>query len=112
MLDIQTLRQNNFIKNLQGRDFILYSGLIWLAHEEGLQGIQTELIEADWENGRFVFKATATGKRGTYTGYGDATTRNVSKGILPHALRMAETRAKARALRDYTSIGLCSVEEL
>jgi len=112
MLDLQTLKKHGYIKVLQGKEFILYSGLIWLAHEEGLHGIQTELIEADWDNGRFVFVATVTGKRGTYTGYGDATTRNVSKGILPHALRMAETRAKARALRDYTSIGLCSVEEL
>ena len=36
----------------------------------------------------------------------------LGKMILPHALRMAETRAINRALRLYTDIGMCSVDEL
>lgn len=58
---------------------------------------------------RAVFKATVIlrveDKNGEpidmeFDGYGDATPKNVSGGIAPHLLRMAETRAKGRALRD------------
>lgn len=43
-------------------------------------------------------------ERGRFTGIGDASPQNVSRGILPHAIRMAETRAKARAMRDATNV--------
>lgn len=106
------LRYYNFIVDYKGTDFVLYSGLLYLAHDMGLEAIETELIEHDWENGRFIFKCIVRGARGTFTGWGDATVSNTNKMIRPHALRMAETRAKARALRDYTNISLCSKEEL
>jgi len=112
-MNIQDLKKKGFIKSLQGKDFILYTGLLLLAHERGLVGIETELVHMDWDNNRFVFKAVAIGKDGQrFTGYGDATTRNVGKMILPHASRMAETRAKARALRDFTGLGMTAFEEM
>ena len=112
-MNLEQLEQRGFIKKLQNKDFILYTGLLVLAHEMRLISIDTEAVTIDWENGRFVFKAVAIGKDGQrFTGYGDATTRNVNKMILPHALRMAETRAKARALRDFTGLGLTALEEL
>lgn len=112
-MNIQELKKQGFIVQLQGKDFILYKGLLVLAHEMRLVSIETEPIEIDWEHGRFVFKAVAIGKDGErFTGYGDATTKNVGKKILPHALRMAETRAKARALRDFTGLGMTAFEEM
>jgi len=112
-MDLQELKRRRFIVTLQGKDFILYTGLIVLALERGLTGIETEPVLMDFENGRFIFKAVVTGKEGqSFTGYGDATKFNVSKMILPHAIRMAETRAKARALRDFTGLGLTAFEEL
>ena len=104
-----------YIKNISGKDFILYVGLVAEAHRIGIQSIVTELVKLDKsEHGIIVvFKATVTGKDSqVFTGYGDATEKNVSKMILPHMIRMAETRAKARALRDFTNIDLCSAEEL
>jgi hypothetical protein len=77
-----------------------------LAHEGGLQSIEEEILECDWEKGRFVVRATVTTKSGVFVGHGDATKFNCGKMILPHALRMASTRAKARALRDATGLGI------
>lgn len=116
MISIQELTDRGFTAYLRGdkkTPFILYTGLIILAHEKGLQSIETEAVLMDWDNGRFVFKATVTGKDGqVFTEYGDATTKNVGKNIVPHAMRMALTRSKARALRDFTGLGLCTKEEL
>ncbi len=100
-----------FIVSLQGKEFILYDGLLDMAHQMELQSIKTEMVQYDGKV--VIFKATATTKDGrSFDGYGDATTENVNKMIAKHMIRMAETRAKARALRDLTNVGMCSVEEL
>ncbi len=105
-----------YIKNIQGKDFVLYEGLISQAHKEGLSGIETEIVQFPnkEENGYCcIVKATITIRDGhTYTGYGDAAPYNVGKMIQPHIIRMAETRAKARALRDACDIGMTAFEEL
>ncbi len=103
-----------FITTIQGgKEFITYEGLLNLFHENGGKEIQTELVQSLLgEEVFFVFKAVVTGERGTYTGYGDACKGNVGSLIVKHMMRMAETRAKARALRDYSNIGMCSIEEI
>jgi len=47
-----------------------------------------------------------------FTGIGDANPANVNRKIAAHIIRMAETRGKARALRDAVNIGIVSLEEL
>jgi hypothetical protein len=117
MSRMQALRDAGYIVRLQGKDFILYTGLLSLAHEMGLKSITAEPVEIDWENGRFIFKATvvmldASGVERVFEDYGDCTKHNTNKMIYPAALRMASTRAKARALRDATGLGLTAFEEL
>lgn len=108
----------------------MYAGLLAEAHEKGLEGIDTELVQTPTEeNGQVaICKATVvireptgsvdpdTGEpvfiRKTFTGLGDASPNNVSRNIVPHIIRMAETRSKARALRDGVNIGMTSLEEL
>jgi hypothetical protein len=109
---IKELEAAGHIVRLNRKPFILYSGLLTLAHELGLSAIEEEILECDWENGRFVVRATVTTKTGSYIGHGDATKYNCGKMILPHALRMASTRAKARALRDAVGLGITAFEEL
>jgi len=103
------MKQEHII-NLQGKDYIKHEGLLAMFHENNGKEIVTELLS--YENGVAVFKATATGDRGTFTGHGDADDNNVNRNIIPHKLRMAETRAVNRALRFYNNIGMCSVDEL
>jgi len=96
------------IVQLQGKDFITYDGLLDMAHQMGLVSIETELIDKD----PYIFKAVAMTETQKFTGFGDADDGNVNKMIAKHKIRMAETRAKARALRDLTNVGMCSVEEM
>ena len=103
----------DFIQNIQGKDFVKYEGLLNLFHENGGKEIHTELVSKKLgEEVFFIFKAIVTGTRGTFEGYGDACKGNVNPMIVKHMMRMAETRAKARALRDYNNIGMAAIEEL
>jgi predicted component of type VI protein secretion system len=47
----------------------------------------------------------------TFEGLGDANPTNVARAIAPHLIRLAETRAKARSLRDALNSG-AALEEL
>jgi hypothetical protein len=97
---------------------VLYAGLLDLAHQQGLKAIQTELAQVpSEENGRgAIFKATVIlekeGVERVFTGYGDAAPNNVASLMQTCLLRMAETRAKARALRDAVNVGVAAFEEL
>jgi hypothetical protein len=105
----------------QGKQYVLFAGLLDEAHSRGLVGIDTELIQVPEEsNGQVaVVKATVqiedaggSGELRTFSGIGDASPQNVSRNIVPHLIRMAETRAKARALRDAVNVGATALEEL
>ena len=98
----------------QGRRFVLYAGLLEEGHTRGLRSIETELLQvpAD-ENGEVaIVRAVVRTEDGKFTGIGDASPENVNRTIAPHVIRMAETRAKARALRDAINVGVAALEEL
>ena len=93
-------------------DYLDHPTLVKMAHSEGIESIVVELIEHDAEKRLAVMKATATGKRGTFSDYGDANPDSLNRQIGPHYLRMASTRAINRALRLYTGRGETTKEEL
>ncbi len=107
------------IKDRTGRvigtkEVVTYQGLLSKAHDEGLQRVATRLVQVPSdENGRTaIAKALVETKKGRFEGIGDANPENVNSFIVPHLIRMAETRAKARALRDAVNVGVISFEEL
>lgn len=107
--------RDEFLITRQGKQYVLFSGLLDEAHTRGLRSIDTELIQIpNDENGQVaIVKATITMEDDrAFSGIGDASPRNVSRNIAPHLIRMAETRAKARALRDAVNVGATALEEL
>lgn len=104
-----------FIINLKGKQFISYEGLLHLGHTVGIKSIVTELVQipSNDNNNTCIVIATITTKDDeVFTGIGDADPKSTNSMIAVHKIRMAETRAKARALRDLCNIGMTAVEEL
>lgn len=116
-------KYQKYVKELQGKKFITHAGLLAIAHDTGLVSIKTELIQADMEKKFAIVRADVMmrvkeGKDSEifqakeFTGLGDSTQTNTGKMVAEHFVRMAETRAVARALRLATNVGLTSVEEI
>jgi len=106
---------DKFIMNIKGKDFVLYSGLLDLAHQRGIKSIHVEPVQyPNKDNGmEAICKAVVISSDGQeFTEIGDANPRNVNSMIREHILRMSATRAKARALRDFSNIGMTCLEEL
>lgn len=103
-----------FIINLQGKDFVKYEGLLDLAHQNGLKTIDVDILQFPTKENNMtaICKATAKTDKGSFTDIGDASPQSVNRNIAPHLIRMASTRAKARALRDLNNIGMTALEEL
>jgi hypothetical protein len=104
-----------FIISIDGHDFVKYQGLLDMAHQKGIAQIEVETIQLPTsENGNFaVCKANVVSKSGeSFTDIGDATPQNCSSKVAKHLLRLASTRAIARALRSFCNVGLTAIEEL
>ncbi|NLJ77956.1 MAG: hypothetical protein GX329_01190 [Tissierellia bacterium] len=103
-----------FIIDLQGKSYVTYEGLLDLAHQNKLKSIEVELVQIPSKDNDMIAicRATATTEDQVYTDLGDASPQSVNSNILPHIIRMASTRAKARVLRDLTNVGMTSYEEI
>ena len=101
-----------FLVEIQGKPFITFQGLLYLAHQQGLLSLKAEFISVTADLA--LAKARAEFHDGRlFEECGDATPSNVNGRIKPHFARMAFTRAKARCLRDALNLGgLVAVEEL
>src|SRR5687768_17550563 len=106
--------KREFVITRQGKDYVLYAGLLDEAHGQGLKAIRTQLVQAPTsQNGQVaICVAEVVTDKGTFTGLGDASPDNVSRAMVNALIRLAETRAKARALRDAINVSMVAVEEL
>ncbi len=107
------------IKDERGRvvgevEAVSLKGLLSLAHDEELRSVRTRIVELpSAQNGqRAVIRAFVRTKRGVFSGTGDATPENVNPEVSGHTIRIAESRAVARALRLAVNIGEVAIEEL
>ena len=105
---------SKYIKKIKGREFIIFEGLLDMAHQEGLNLVETAIIQFPTEDNdsTAIAHAKVRTDRGTFTGIGDASAANVGEGIALHSVRVSETRAIARALRWATNVGRPAVDEL
>jgi len=104
-----------FITTIENKDFVLYAGLLDLAHQKGLLKIEVEPLQLpSKENDHLaICKATVVSKSGcVFVDLGDADRNNTHPRVAKHLLRMASTRAIARALRSMTNVGITALEEI
>ena len=112
------MMKKEFLVERQGRTFVLYAGILSLAHEMGLVSIETSLVQIPSEANNRVAICTCVatferdGVTRRFTGIADAAPNNVAPAMVNCVIRMAETRAKARALRDGINIAVAAFEEL
>jgi hypothetical protein len=100
-----------FLVTIQGKQFVLFSGLLAMAHQQGLLSLSARFISVTADLA--LAEATAMFHDGrTFTEAADSTPGNVNSRIKPHFARMALTRAKARALRDALNLAYVCAEEL
>jgi hypothetical protein len=111
----------HFVAHRDGKTFILFGGLVHLLHLQsaGRFKITTTLLQSPTKDNDqttvmyaevFILDKEGAVIRST-TGIGDANPSNVTRMVAQHAIRMAETRAIARALRTMTNVALTSLEE-
>lgn len=105
--------QREFIITRHGRDYVMYAGLLDAAHRDGLASIQTTLVQAPSPANGFtaICHAEVTTSRGSFAALGDADPENTPRQLANALVRLAETRAKSRALADATNIAMPVIED-
>jgi len=107
--------------DIHGKPFLTFGGLLKEAHNKGLINIATNLLkQEDEKNDTVIVQAICTLMHPTLkdkviqcTALGDANKNNIRNDFLePHKIRIAETRAIARALRFALGLGYPTKEEM
>ena len=102
---------SEFIVTISGKPFILYHGLLHMAHQQGLLSLHAEFTTVT--DTYALAKATVHMHDGrVFSECGDSTPENVGAKVKPSWRRMALVRAKARALRDALDVAYTCAEEL
>jgi hypothetical protein len=93
-------KNEKFDKSNGTEDMMTFEELLRIGHEQGIIRIQTKMIQINEEKKSAIFKAQIKMKNESiYEAYGDANQENCGSMVKMHYIRMAETRAIARALR-------------
>ena len=107
--------------DIHGKPFLTFGGLLKEAHARGLINIATNLLrQSDEKDDTVIVQAICTLMHPTLkdkviqcTALGDANKNSIRNEFLePHKIRIAETRAIARALRFALGLGYVAKEEM
>src|SRR5262245_52829906 len=112
-----------YVMARDGKDYVLSDGLLVALGQlsRGYYDVATDIVQlptAENANTAVVTaRVTVFDPEGgrtlrTASGIGDASPANVGRMVAIHCLRMAETRAVARALRHLLGVGMTALEEL
>lgn len=109
--------RKKFIMKVGGRDAVLYKGLLALAHEEPAYGhVESYITQYPSPENKFTCFARAEifNKDGKRIGMeeADANAANCGKMTAASFPRMALTRAKARAFRDFLNVDMVCSDEI
>lgn len=113
--DLDPEFRSRFIEQIKGKDFVNYIGLRRLCDKEGIRSIQATVVQFPLpENGELaICEATLIDKDGNeWKDVGDCDNRNCKPHLAVHKVRMASTRAKGRAMRDFLGIDMTMYEEV
>lgn len=102
------------LKTKDGKEFVYLRGLERLARARGVTSKAVKVHTSPTvDNPIAVVSVEYTFKDGaTWSSVADCTVKSAKEGFGKYLTAMAESRAKARALRDAFGISLCSVEEI
>ena len=104
----------NYVISRRGVDYILYEGLLMEAHKQELKGILTHLLQPPTagNGGLAVCAAVVETSRGRFYGLGEARAHEAARQDGRRQVGLAESRAKARALRDAVGAAQTPIEDL
>ena len=101
---------DKYVVSIDGKPYILYAGLLQMAKQEGITRLHVQIEQIPMaQNGYMaIVRATVVTKQGTsYSDIADASPESVGDPyLIPHLLRVASTRAKARVLRDALAVDM------
>ena len=101
--DLPTKVPAQYVVIIQGKRYIRYAGLLYLAHQRGLVSLKARFISVTPELALAEAEATfADGK--VFVEAADSTPTNCGAQVRQHSPRIALVRCKARALRGARSI--------
>jgi len=116
-MDITDLTQefrNAYVEIHEGRDYVRYDGLRHLAHDR-IKDTHVSLVETPTaENGGLavVLAVITDTEDRQWSAFGEASPINCAPEVLPYRIRIAEIRAKGRAMRDMLDLDMVMFEEL
>src|SRR5687768_9399691 len=104
----------DYVISRRGADYILYEGLLAEAHRQGLKSILTHLLQppSSTNGGLAVCAAVVETSRGRFYGLGEARAHEAVRHDGRGQVGLAESRAKARALRDAVGAVQTPIEDL
>ena len=116
--------RKQYIIPIKGKEAILSDGLKKLGHLKGIKSLKTDILQfpnVD-NNNLCIVKAELIGydydpvqekiAEVSYSAIGDASPANCNRLVATAFVRMAETRAIARVLKNYTDVGIVGVDEI